>query len=285
MGHNNPDVKETVAIDALAAGGITLKDMHTYPLCTPSRAQLLTGRLPPRTGVTTNFAPESLFGLAAEEHTIASLLKPAGYDTAQLGKWHLGTHPGYHPTWRGFDQSLTVPYSVDMGCLGPAGGPIYNLPAESPCPTGPNNSPKASGASALALYHSTKQCGDPSAASCNAQIVQQPLSEDFLDRNYKKCVAHPKPAQPRAAPGAAPSRAHTHTHTRARTPQSRQAPRRAGSCALARTHTRARTRLPPGANPLPKQVRAVLYHGPRGSGRQPLFHVHGLQPHARAALL
>ena len=204
VGHNNPDVKETVAIDALAAGGITLKDMHTYPLCTPSRAQLLTGRLPPRTGVTTNFAPESLFGLAAEEHTIASLLKPAGYDTAQLGKWHLGTHPGYHPTWRGFDQSLTVPYSVDMGCLGPSGGPIYNLPAESPCPTGPNNSPKASGASALALYNSTKQCGDPSAASCNAQIVQQPLSEDFLDRNYKACVAHPQPAKPRAAPEAAP---------------------------------------------------------------------------------
>ena len=52
----------------------------------PSRAQLLTGRLPPRTGVTKNFIPESLNGLAAEEHTIASLLKPAGYDTAQLGK-------------------------------------------------------------------------------------------------------------------------------------------------------------------------------------------------------
>ncbi len=112
VGHNNPAVKETVAIDSLAASGLTLKDMHTYPLCTPSRAQLLTGRLAPRTGVTTNFAPESLFGLAESEHTIASLLKTAGYDTAQLGKWHLGTHPGFHPTWRGFDQSLTVPYSV-----------------------------------------------------------------------------------------------------------------------------------------------------------------------------
>ena len=87
VGHNNPAVKETVAIDALAASGITMKDMHTFPLCTPSRAQLLTGRLPPRTGVTTNFAPESLFGLAKEEHTIAELLKTAGYDTAQLGKW------------------------------------------------------------------------------------------------------------------------------------------------------------------------------------------------------
>lgn len=75
------------SIDALAASGMTLKDMHTFPLCTPSRAQLLTGRLAPRTGVTTNFAPESLHGLATEELTIAQLLKPAGYDTVQLGKW------------------------------------------------------------------------------------------------------------------------------------------------------------------------------------------------------
>ena len=88
VGHNNPLVTETAAIDALAAQGATLKDMHTFPLCTPSRAQLLTGRLPCRTGVTTNFVAESLHGLAEEELTIAQLLKPAGYDTAQLGKWH-----------------------------------------------------------------------------------------------------------------------------------------------------------------------------------------------------
>ena len=106
---------------------------------------------------------------------------------------------GYHPTWRGFDQSLTVPYSVDMGCLGPAGGPIWNLPAEDPCPTGPNKSPKASGPSALALYNSTRQCGDPNAKSCNAQIVQQPLTEDELDRNYKACVSSPRKKPPARA--------------------------------------------------------------------------------------
>jgi hypothetical protein len=78
VGHNNPDVKETVAIDALAAGGMTFKNMHTFPLCTPSRAQLLTGRLGARTGVTTNFAPSSLHGLPRTEQTIAELLRPAG---------------------------------------------------------------------------------------------------------------------------------------------------------------------------------------------------------------
>jgi hypothetical protein len=88
VGHNSPGVVfETAAIDALASGGATFKDFHTFPLCTPSRGQLLTGRLPIRTGVTTNFVPESLAGLPTTEHTIAELLKPAGYDTAQLGKW------------------------------------------------------------------------------------------------------------------------------------------------------------------------------------------------------
>ncbi len=87
VGHNNPEVKETVAIDALAASGMTFKNMHTFPLCTPSRAQLLTGRLGPRTGVTTNFVTTSTHGLPRTEYTIAELLRPAGYDTAMLGKW------------------------------------------------------------------------------------------------------------------------------------------------------------------------------------------------------
>ena len=60
VGHNNPEVKETVAIDSLANSGMMFKDMHTFPLCTPSRAQLLTGRMAPRTGVTMNFVPLSL---------------------------------------------------------------------------------------------------------------------------------------------------------------------------------------------------------------------------------
>ena len=88
VGMNAPGVVyETAALDALAAGGAHFTDFHTFPLCTPSRGQLLTGRLPIRTGVTTNFVPESLAGLPTTELTIAELLKPAGYDTAQLGKW------------------------------------------------------------------------------------------------------------------------------------------------------------------------------------------------------
>jgi len=85
VGHNNPEVKETTAIDALAYGGILFKDQHTFPLCTPSRAQLLTGRVGLRTGVVTNFDQNAKEGLPLTEKTIAELLEPAGYDTAMLG--------------------------------------------------------------------------------------------------------------------------------------------------------------------------------------------------------
>jgi arylsulfatase G len=99
----------------------------------------------------------------------------------------LGTHPGYHPTYRGFDASLTVPYSVDMGCLGPNHGPYYNLPQPKPCATGANTAPASSGQPALPLYNATRECGGVPAdggGNCNAQIAQQPLAENELDSNY-----------------------------------------------------------------------------------------------------
>ena len=69
-----------------------------------------------RTGVTKNFWQDSIAGLPTNETTIAELLQSNGYATAMLGKWHLGTTPGYSPTFRGFDRWLGLPYSDDMGC-------------------------------------------------------------------------------------------------------------------------------------------------------------------------
>ena len=183
VGMNDPAVKETAAFDALGASGIVFKDMHTFPLCTPSRAQLLTGRVSTRTGVTTNFGTNALGGLPRSEHTIAELLKPAGYSTVQLGKWHSGHALPFFPTSRGFDRSLTVPFSVDMGCMGPQNGPYYNLPQPPPCPTGPNEHPNGTEPAALALYNATLNCGG-ALSNCNGQIVQAPLAEVALDRNY-----------------------------------------------------------------------------------------------------
>mmetsp|Transcript_26 Transcript_26/g.53 ORF Transcript_26/g.53 Transcript_26/m.53 type:complete len:562 (+) Transcript_26:1-1686(+) len=85
-------------------------------VCTPARAAILTGRLGPRTGVKKNFAQSSLYGLSLTELTLPELLKPQGYDTLAIGKWHLGHSDEYQPTSRGFDGWYGVPYSWDLGC-------------------------------------------------------------------------------------------------------------------------------------------------------------------------
>jgi len=128
----HPSAK-TPNIMRLAAEGLTLSNWYAAaPLCTPSRAGLLTGRLPVRTGMTNEYggvAPcDAEFGLPLNETTIAEHLKKVGYSTSILGKWHLGQRPEYLPTNRGFDSYLGVPYSVDMGCPRGAKCPNSNCP-------------------------------------------------------------------------------------------------------------------------------------------------------------
>ena len=87
--------------------------------CSASRAAMLTGRLPPRTGVDSVgqgvFTAAAIGGLPRNETTFAELLGPAGFATGMLGKWHLGQREEFMPTSRGFDYYLGIPYSVDMG--------------------------------------------------------------------------------------------------------------------------------------------------------------------------
>lgn len=96
----------TPNIDALAESGVRLEQFYVQPICTPTRAALLTGRYPMRLGMQIGVVrPWSDHGLPLQERTMASALRDAGYATAIFGKWHLGhADPAYLPTRRGFDR-------------------------------------------------------------------------------------------------------------------------------------------------------------------------------------
>jgi len=105
----------TPNIDGLAANGIKLTSFYSAsPVCSPTRAALITGRYPRRLGIDHVFFPESFTGIPAEEVTIAEALKGNGYRTAIFGKWHLGHHRQYLPLQNGFDEYYGIPYSNDM---------------------------------------------------------------------------------------------------------------------------------------------------------------------------
>ena len=116
FGH--PTIK-TPALDQLAFEGQKWTNFYVAaPVCTPSRAGLLTGRLPIRSGMCSDHRrvlfPNSRGGLPQSEITIARALKGNGYHTAAIGKWHLGHLPQFLPTSHGFDSYFGIPYSNDM---------------------------------------------------------------------------------------------------------------------------------------------------------------------------
>lgn len=111
----SPDIA-TPNIDGMAKNGMRFTDFYVAsPVCTPSRAGLLTGRYPKRFGMDKGVLfPTSETGLPPSEVTIAEMLKPKGYATACIGKWHLGHLKQFLPTSQGFDSYYGVPYSNDM---------------------------------------------------------------------------------------------------------------------------------------------------------------------------
>ena len=116
--YGHPTIR-TPNLDQMAHEGQKWTNFYVgASVCTPSRAALMTGRLPVRNGMTSNvnrvLFPDSHNGLPQTEVTIAEQMKKAGYATACIGKWHLGHKEEYLPTSNGFDSYFGIPYSNDM---------------------------------------------------------------------------------------------------------------------------------------------------------------------------
>lgn len=115
--YGSPTIR-TPNLDRMAAEGLRFTDFYSASeVCTPSRAALLTGRYPIRSGMIGKrrvLFPNSKGGLPPAEVTMAEALKSSGYATMHIGKWHLGIHEGSRPLDQGFEHSFGLPYSNDM---------------------------------------------------------------------------------------------------------------------------------------------------------------------------
>ena len=138
--HNGHPGIKTPHLDRMATEGQNWTHFYAAAsVCSPSRAALLTGRLPIRSGVASSkhrvFFPWSKGGLPADEFTIAELFQNQGYKTAMIGKWHLGHLPEFLPTRHGFDRWFGIPYSNDMDKTDQAKKILNRQPGEDDFPT------------------------------------------------------------------------------------------------------------------------------------------------------
>tara|TARA_B100001250_G_scaffold56617_2_gene43768 strand:+ start:883 stop:2292 length:1410 start_codon:yes stop_codon:yes gene_type:complete len=121
LGCYGSKINKTPTLDKMADEGKKFLDFYvSSPVCSPSRASLLTGCYPQRISFGTFDGLRVLFpgqgiGLSTEEDTIAKILKDSGYSTKIIGKWHCGDQEEFLPTNHGFDSYFGIPYSNDMG--------------------------------------------------------------------------------------------------------------------------------------------------------------------------
>jgi arylsulfatase A-like enzyme len=117
---------KTPILDQMAMNGIRMTDFHVVsPVCSPSRAGIMTGCYPQRVGLGRGehfcvLLPGDPIGISKDETIIPEVLKKAGYATQMIGKWHLGDQPEFFPTNHGFDHFFGLPYSNDMCHYHPA---------------------------------------------------------------------------------------------------------------------------------------------------------------------
>jgi arylsulfatase A-like enzyme len=108
-------LNRTPSLDRMAKEGMRLTSFYANPVCTPSRAQFMTGCYAKRVSMPNVIFPSCPTGLSTNEQTVAKLLQAQGYATMCIGKWHLGDQREFLPTRHGFDHYFGLPYSNDMG--------------------------------------------------------------------------------------------------------------------------------------------------------------------------
>jgi arylsulfatase A-like enzyme len=104
----------TPNLDRMAKEGMKLTSFYAAPVCSVSRAQVMTGCYGQRVSLPGVLFPGAPTGISSKEHTVAGLMKAQSYATMCIGKWHLGDQPVFLPTRHGFDHYFGLPYSNDM---------------------------------------------------------------------------------------------------------------------------------------------------------------------------
>jgi arylsulfatase/arylsulfatase A len=126
IGFNGNPVVKTPVLDSLAFNSVVFDNFYAYPVCSPTRAALMTGKHALRTGVTDT--QEGMSILRPSEITIAEALKTAGYKTGLFGKWHLGDNVPTRPIDQGFERSLTFVGGMIGAPYNPMDGNAYFNP-------------------------------------------------------------------------------------------------------------------------------------------------------------
>jgi arylsulfatase len=166
----------TPNIDKLAAGGMRFTNFYSaQPVCSASRAALLTGCYPNRIGINGALFPDAKVGINPAETTIAEMLKQKGYATAIFGKWHLGDTKEFLPLQHGFDEYCGLPYSNDMWPLDDIGRPVKKEHRRSSLPPLP-----------LIEGNETKELIADLKSQDKLTTIYTEKAVSFINRNAKK---------------------------------------------------------------------------------------------------